>query len=139
MTNCIYGIYFDRWELEVNKHGQLTNPDALRIIEFEIDEELDDVVATRQIARDGSLLDVDPDLSNLTNIGYDDFSTVDEALGWFDKWLEENTEWVETSSETRWQPAEYTCIGITGCVYTEEDERFRWWDNGGKEQTLYGL
>ena len=129
MTNCTYGIYFDRWELEVNKHGQLTNPDALRIIEFEIDEELDDVVAKRRIAIDGSLLDV----------GYDDFSTIDEALGWFDKWLEENTEWVESSPETRWQPAEYTCIGITGCVYSEEDERFRWWDNGGKEQTLYGL
>ena len=116
MTDCFYGIYFDRWDLNVDKDGHLKNPEVLKIIEFEFDEELDEVVAIRQIAEDGSCIDADPDLRDLDHYGYDDSSTVDEAMGWFEKWLEENTVWVMTSRQTYWQPAEYACIGIEGCV-----------------------
>ena len=118
-TYKYYDIYFDKWDLEVDKDGRLLNPEVLKIIQFECDEESDEIVAVRRVAYDGSVIEVSPDLSDLCHYQYDNGETIDEAFGWFEKWLEENTEWRESSSQTYWQPAEYICIGITGCVDDE--------------------
>ena len=41
MTEKFYGVYFDRWDLEVNEDGILRNPEVLQIVEFEYDEDFE--------------------------------------------------------------------------------------------------
>ena len=123
MNDKYYGIYFDPSELEVDRKGHLLNVDVLHIIEFEYaDDESDAPTAIRRVAKDGSLLEVKPDLRGLSNIGYDDFRSIEETLGWFYIWLSENLEWRESSPETYYQPAEYICIGITG--YCDDENEY---------------
>ena len=141
MTKRVYGVYFNRHELRVDNDAQLLNYDVLRIIEFEQDEDQDEIIAVRRVAKDGSIIQSDPDLHDLEGCGSDDCETIEAAITQFEDWLWENTEWEELYPETRWEPAEYYCVGVKGCIPTffEEDDRWRWWDDGGKEQTLYGL
>ena len=139
MTDKYYDIYFDRDILQVDRHGHLENPGALHIIEFEYDDDTDEVTACRRVDQKGNVIEDRPDLSDLEHSGDGDDPTIGKALGRFEGWLDGRLIWVESSRATRWEPADYTCIGIEGCVPTAEDEKSRWWDEGGKEQTLYGL
>lgn len=139
MNDKYYDIYFDRDVLKVDGDGHLLNPSALQIIEFEYDEDTEEVTACRRVDEKGNVLEDRPDLSDLENAWYGDDPTIEDAFGHFWKWLRDNLVWVESSRATRWEPADYTCIGIEGCVPTAEDSKWDWWDNGGKEQTLYGL
>ena len=139
MTDKYYDIYFDRGVLQVDQDGHLENPGALHIIEFEYDDETEEVTACRRVDQQGNVLEDRPDLSDLEHSGDGDDQTIGKALGRFEGWLNGRLIWVESSRATRWEPADYTCIGIDGCVPTAEDAKFDWWDNGGKEQTLYGL
>ena len=117
MKDNFYGIYFDKNELIVDRNGDLTNPDALYIMEFVYDEEIsDEPIDIRRIDKDGNVIEEYPDLSELSYVGYDDEPTVERAMHWFDKWLEEHLVWRETSRQTYWQPAEYICVGIEGCL-----------------------
>lgn len=112
-----YGIYFDRFELEVDRNGQLLNPENLRIIEFVFDEEIsDEPIDIRRIDKNGNVIEEYPDLSDLDYVGYDDEPTIADAMNQFYEWLENNVVWVETSRQTYWQPAEYACVGIEGCM-----------------------
>lgn len=139
MTDKYYDIYFDRDVLKVNRHGALMNRGVLRIIEFEYDDDTDEVTACRLVNENGEVIQNDPDLTDLEHSGDGDDSTIGKALGRFEGWLIDNTVWTELYHATRWEPAEYICIGVEGCVPTADDERSRWWDEGGKESTLYGL
>lgn len=120
MTDKYYGIYFDRHDLTVDEGGHLTNPEALQIIEFEYDEATDEVIAIRRCDRDGNVIEAEwQDLQyaeSLTHTGEDDDQTIEEALSRFYEWLIRHTEWRVIYPENRWQPAEYICIGIEGCV-----------------------
>jgi len=120
MTDKYYDIYFEPGEIEVDDDGHLENWDALYILEYNEDGKV-----TNRVDRKGEQIAFgDYPLENildLYHIGYGD-DTLKEALKRFYKWLEDNTEWVETSPQTYWQPAEYKCIGITGCGYADEEE-----------------
>lgn len=120
MTEKFYGIYFARHDLEVDEQGHLENPEALQIIEFEYDESADEVIAARRVDRDGNVIEPEwqdlPYAETLDHTGDDDDQTIREALARFYRWLDTHTEWRETSPETRWHPAEYICVGITGCT-----------------------
>ena len=117
MTEKFYGIYFDEWELKVDRNGDLQNPEALYIVEFEFDEEIsEEPIGIRRVDKDGNVIEEYPDLSDLSYVGFDDEPTIEKAMHWFWEWLEENRVWVESSPETRWQPAEYICVGIEGCL-----------------------
>lgn len=120
MTEKFYGIYFDRHDLEVDGDGHLTNPEVLQIIEFEYSEESDEIIATRRVDRDGNIIEAEwqdlPYAESLTHTGEDDDQTIREALDHFYRWLEAHTEWRVSTPETRWQPAEWVCVGITGCT-----------------------
>ena len=139
MTDKYYDIYFQPADLYVDEHGHLENPDALQIIEFEYDEDTEEVTACRRVDEKGNVIEDRPDLTDLEHAGDGDDPTIKEAFGHFWRWLEDNLVWAEEYPATRWEPASYICIGIDGCVPTAEDAKFDWWDNGGKEQTLYGL
>ena len=115
MTDKFYDIYFDRLELTVSCEGELMNPEALHIIELEYDEAEDKVVSIRRVDRDGKVIETAPDIEYLNHAGYGDDPTIRKALDRFDKWLEEHLVWDEIHA-TRYQPAEYICIGIEGCV-----------------------
>ena len=140
MTEKSYGIYFDRCALKVDHDGSLLNPEALFIIEFVFDEEIsEEPINIRRVNKNGDVIEEYPDLSDLEYSGDDDDPSIDKALGRFYDWLHDHLAWSELYHSTYWEPAEYICIGIDGCVPTAEDRKFDWWDNGGKEQTLYGL
>ena len=139
MTDKYYDIYFDRDALKVNRHGHLLNPDALQIIEFEYDDVTDTVTSMRRVNEKGEVIENDPDLTDLEHSGDGDDPTISKAMGRFKGWRAGHLIWVEYSRATRWEPSDYTCSGIEGSVPTAEDERSRWWDEGGKESTLYGL
>ena len=117
MTDKYYDIYFDRLDLEISDKGKLTNPKVLHIIEFEYDDADDIVTACRRVSKDGAVIETDPDLRDLEHAGYGDDPTIQEALDRFGDWLNDHLEWRELYPETRWQPAEYICIGIEG--YTD--------------------
>ena len=122
MTDKYYGIYFDKLDLEVNRHGELMNPEVLQIIEFEYeDEDSDEPTAMRRVDSKGNVISEGWDgwqyRDDLTHIGdRDDYYSVKDAFDDFYKWFTENLEWRESSPETYWQPAEYVCVGITDCV-----------------------
>lgn len=122
MTDNYYGIYFDAGELEVDRHGNLLNPEVLWIVEFQYDEDTDALIAIRRVSENGEITDANPDLSCLNRYGEDDSPTIAEAMKWFDQWLEQNLEWRETSPSTYYEPAEYICIGITG--YVDDEPRY---------------
>ena len=126
MTEKYYGVYFDRWDLEVNEDGILRNPEVLQIVEFEYDEESDEVTAVRRVDEKGIVLS-DPwadfdHIDDLDHAGYDDDPTIREALDSFYQWLEGNLEWREYRRQTYWHPAEYICVGVSGCV---DDQDYR--------------
>ena len=114
MTDLYYGVYFDRNELQVDDKGHLLNPEALYIIEFVYDEASEEPIDIRRISMNGEVLEEYPDLSGLEYVGYDDDPCVSEALDRFFEWLHEHLVWEELYPETRWQPAEYICVGIEG-------------------------
>lgn len=123
MTNKFYGIYFDRCDLQVDREGILENPEALQIIEFEYDETADKVTAVRRVNEKGEVIAESWDglefSDALDHVGYDDDTTIEEAMERFETWLDEHLEWRESRMETRYTPAEYVCVGITGCVDEE--------------------
>jgi len=121
MNGKYYDIFFDPAELEVDRVGNLENPDALQIIEFEYDEDTDEVTACRRVDQKGNVIE-DPwkDLQysdDMAHVGEGDDETIREAMIRFEGWLKEHTAWVESTPETRWQPASYVCVGIIG--YTD--------------------
>lgn len=117
MTDKYYGIYFDRYDLEVDVCGHLTNPEALQIIEFEYAEDTDEITACRRVDRDGHVIEDEWSglqyAEDLDHAGFDDDQTIREAFDRFEEWLEDHTRWGVSAPETRWQPAEYICTGIT--------------------------
>ena len=116
MSDKYYGVYFDRSDLIVDKRGNLVNPEALYVIEFEYDESIsEEPIDIRRIGKNHEVLEEYPDLSDLEYVGWDDDPCISEALDRFYEWLDEHTEWCELYPETRWQPAEYICVGIEGC------------------------
>ena len=124
MNNKYYGIYFDPSELEVDRKGHLLNPDALQIIEYEYtDEDSDTPTAVRRVDKDGNDISEGWVLRHgLAHIGYDDYSSMQDAFDDFHRWFEENREWRESSPQTYYQPAEYVCIGITG--YCDDENEY---------------
>lgn len=120
MTEKYYDIYFDPAELEVDGNGELMNWDALYILEYNEDGKVTNRVDYngKQIAFGDMSLD---NILDLYHVGYGD-DTLEEALKRFYQWLADNTEWVETSPQTYWEPAEYRCVGISG--YTFDPNEF---------------
>ena len=121
MTDKYYGIYFDKHDLEVNRHGDLMNPEVLQIIEFEYkDENSDEPTAMRRVDKYGKVISEGwkdwEYRDDIDHLGRADYFSMQDAFDDFYRWLEENTEWRESSPETYWQPAEYVCVGITDCV-----------------------
>lgn len=116
-----YGVYFDKWELDVDTEGHLLNPEVLQIVEFECDEETGDLITARRVNERGEVIEEKWSglecVDDLWCAGPGDEMTIDVALGWMDKWLDDNTEWALSRRQTYWQPAEYVCIGISGCCY----------------------
>lgn len=128
MTEKYYDIYFEPSELEVDGDGHLENWDALYILEYNEDGKV-----MNRVDYNGKPIEFGKtaleDILNLHHVGYGDDS-LEEAKTWFWEWLDANTEWVQTSRQTYWQPAEYRCIGITGyCGYEEEpdDDAMEWY------------
>ena len=140
MTSKCYNVYFNRDYLKVDKDGHLENPDVLKIIELVFDDEIsEEPIDIRRVNKNGEVMEEYPDLSDLEYSGDDDDPSIDKALTRFYDWLHDHLVWTELYHATYWEPAEYICIGIDGCVPTAEDLKWDWWDNGGKEQTLYDL
>lgn len=119
MTDKYYDVYFDPSELEVDRDGHLENPDALHIIEFEYDEDTDEVTACRRVDEKGNVLEDRPDLSDLEHVGEGDDPTISKALGRFEGWLTDNLEWRESWRGDYYNPPEYVCVGIIGHVDDE--------------------
>ena len=120
MTDKYYDIYFQPADLYVDEHGRLENPDALQIIEFEYDEDTEEVTACRRVNEKGEVIE-DPwkdqeYAESMTHLAEDDFPTIDAALGRFEGWLTDNLEWRESYRGDYYNPPEYVCIGITGYV-----------------------
>ena len=119
MTEKFYEVYFDPSELHVNRFGHLINPDSLHIIQFEYDEEADQVTNVCRVDQNGNEIPETMPMDfvfELDHAGYGDDMSIDDAMRRFDDWLELNTEWRESSRQTYWQPAEYVCIGIIGHI-----------------------
>ena len=116
MTDKYYDIYFQPADLYVDEHGHLENPDALQIIEFEYDEDTEEVTACRRVDEKGNVIEDRPDLYDLVHSGDGDDPTIDAALGRFEGWLTDNLEWRESYRGDYYNPPEYVCIGITGYV-----------------------
>ena len=116
MTDKYYDIYFQPADLYVDEHGHLENPDALQIIEFEYDEDTEEVTACRRVDQQGNVLEDRPDLYDLVHVGDGDDPSIDAALGRFEGWLTDNLEWRESWGGDYYNPPEYVCIGITGYV-----------------------
>lgn len=120
MNSKYYGIYFDRWDLQVDRKGNLENPEVLHIVEFEYDEDADEVTAVRRVNEKGEVIEESWKAleysDDLTHVGWDDDMTIREALWRFETWLEDHLEWRESSPQTYLQPAEYVCIGVTDCI-----------------------
>lgn len=115
MTEKYYDVYFDPAELEVDGNGDLTNWNALYILEYDENGKV-----MNRVDRKGNPVEFgDYPLENvldLYHVGYGD-DDLKGALNWFYKWLKDNTEWCETSPSTYWQPAEFRCIGISGYTF----------------------
>ena len=115
-----YDIYFDPAYLVVDTEGRLENPEALQIIEFEYDDETEEVTVCRRVDEKGNVLE-DPwkELQysdDMTHVGEGDDPTIDAALGRFEGWLDNNLEWRESYRGDYYNPPEYVCAGIEGYV-----------------------
>lgn len=122
MTDKYYDVYFDAGDLIVDEGGRLENPKVLQIIEFEYDEETDEVTACRRVDLDGNVLE-DPWKNReysltwgMNHVGEDDFPTINKALGAFECWLENHLDWRESWRGDYYNPPEYYCAGIEGYV-----------------------
>ena len=120
MTEKYYGIYFDRLDLCVDNNGQLINPEVLQIVQYEYEEDGDEPISCCRVDLRGNIIE-DPWkdaewAGDLVRIGHGDDESIEKVMDRFYDWLDNNTEWVESLPETRWHPAEYECIGISGCV-----------------------
>ena len=116
MNDKYYDVYFQPADLYVDEHGHLENPDALQIIEFEYDQDTEEVTACRRVDEKGNVLEDRPRLSDLAHSGDGDDPTIDKALGRFEGWLTDNLEWRESYRGDYYNPPEYVCVGITGYV-----------------------
>ena len=116
MTDKYYDVYFQPADLYVDEHGHLENPDALQIIEFEYDEDTEEVTACRRVDQKGNVIEDRPDLYDLVHAGDGDDPSIDAALGRFEGWLTDNLEWRESWRGDYYNPPEYICVGITGYV-----------------------
>lgn len=116
MTDKYYDVYFDPSELEVDQDGHLENPDALQIIEFEYDDETEEVTACRRVDEKGNVIEDRPDLSDLEHCGDGDDPTISKALGRFEGWLTDHLDWRESWRGDYYNPPEYICAGIEGYV-----------------------
>ncbi len=115
MPEKYYDIYFDPAELKVDGNGELTNWDALYILEYNEDGKVTNRVDYNgtPIAFDDMSLD---NILEMYHVGHGDDS-LEEALTRFSEWLSDNTEWEEFSPQTYWEPAEYRCVGISGYTF----------------------
>ena len=116
MTDKYYDIYFQPADLYVDQEGHLENPDALQIIQFEYDDDTEEVTACRRVDQQGNVLEDRPDLYDLVHAGDGDDPSIDAALGRFEGWLTDNLEWRESYRGDYYNPPEYICVGITGYV-----------------------
>ena len=116
MNGKYYDVYFDPSELEVDRNGRLENLKALQIIEFEYDDDTEEVTACRRVDQKGHVIEDHPDLRDLEHVGDGDDPTIDKAMGRFEGWLDQNLEWRESYHGDYYNPPEYICIGVTGCV-----------------------
>ena len=117
-----YDIYFDPADLEVDTEGNLENPKVLQIIEFEYDDETEEVTSCCRVDEKGNVID-DPWKDReyaeyLTHLAENDFPTIDKALGAFEGWLDNHLDWRESYHGDYYNPPEYICVGIEG--YVEE-------------------
>lgn len=120
MTDKYYDVYFDPAYLVVDTEGRLENPEALQIIEFEYDDETEEVTACRRVDAKGNVLE-DPWKNysaawDFTNVGENDFPTISKALGAFEGWLTDHLDWRESWRGDYYNPPEYICAGIEGYV-----------------------
>ena len=99
-------------------------------IEFEYDDETEEVTACRRVDQKGNVIEDRPDLSDLEHVGDGDDPTISKAMGRFEGWLENHLEWRESYRGDYYNPPEYICIGVTGCVddddYPRRSFRRRW-------------
>lgn len=122
MTDKYYDVYFDAADLSVSEEGELMNPEVLQIIEFEYDDETDEVTACRRVDRKGNVLEYpwknrEYALTwGMNHVGEDDFPTIDKALGAFEGWLDDHLDWRESWRGDYYNPPEYICAGIEGYV-----------------------
>ena len=80
MTEKCYGIYFDRFELEIDRDGNLANPEVLQIIEYEYDQ--DELIAVRRVDKNGEVIaDQWTCSDDLRHVGWDDDETIEKAMG----------------------------------------------------------
>ena len=126
MIDKYYDVYFDAADLSVSEEGELMNPDALQIIEFEYDDETEEVTACRRVDKKGNVLE-DPwkDLQysdDMAHVGEGDDPTISKAMGRFEGWLDQNLDWRESWRGDYYNPPEYICAGIEG--YTDDEHRY---------------
>lgn len=115
-----YDIYFDPADLEVDTEGHLENSEVLQIIEFEYDDETEEVTSCCRVDEKGNVID-DPWRDReyaeyLTHLAENDFPTIDKALGAFEGWLDNHLDWRESYHGDYYNPPEYICAGIEGYV-----------------------
>ena len=120
MTDKYYDVYFDAGDLIVDEGGRLENPEALQIIEFEYDDETEEVTACRRVDKKGNVLE-DPwkdreRADDINHVGENDFPTISKALGAFEGWLTDHLDWRESWRGDYYNPPEYICAGIEGYV-----------------------
>ena len=120
MTDKYYDVYFDAGDLIVDEGGRLENPEVLQIIEFQYDDETDEVTACRRVDAKGNVLE-DPwkdreRADDINHVGENDFSTISKALGAFEGWLTDHLDWRESWRGDYYNPPEYVCAGIEGYV-----------------------
>lgn len=120
MTDKYYDVYFDTGDLVVDTEGRLENPEVLQIVEFEYDEETEEVTACRRVDKNGNVLEDpwrDRERADDTNhVGENDFATINKALGAFEGWLDDHLDWRESWRGDYYNPPEYICAGIEGYV-----------------------
>ena len=120
MTDKYYDVYFDAGDLIVDEGGRLENQEVLQIIEFEYDDETEEVTACRRVDRKGNVLE-DPwkdqeRADDINHLAENDFPTIDKALGAFEGWLNDHLDWRTSYAGDYYNPPEYICAGIEGYV-----------------------
>ena len=126
MTDKYYDVYFDAGDLIVDEGGRLENPEVLQIIEFEYDDETDEITACRRVDRNGAVIE-DPwtclrYADDMTHVGEGDDTCVSKALGRFEGWLDDHLDWRESYRGDYYNPPEYICAGIEG--YVDDEPRY---------------